>query len=182
MWREVNRKGVEMEIHSMDGAERIEVTNWPGGLLAYTDRGTKRLSWEFAPEVVRSTVGRALPEEHREVERIVLPVVAMSLSMGEFVGFDERNLPKTVECQNYFLERAGLDFRTAYDPALLAEAVGAGYLREEGIDHRPVYLPTYKGVRPMCDTRGEVLDYVFGLHSGIQMNPGHRRLPDWAGD
>lgn len=198
-----NRNGVEMEIYELaDGVERGVITNWPNEpFIFYTDPDTKKISREFVPEIIRSTIGKAFdrapgkmgefyqalrdrrPGGDIDIERVVQPVVGMATKFGEFGGFDADNYPKAVECINFYLERDGFDFRANDDPQHIARAVNDGYLRAVPMNGTTVYYPTRDSVRAMCDTYFEVLDYSIGLQTGVQFHgTANRRLPNWAGD
>ena len=71
---------------------------------------------------------------------------------------------------NWYLEHDGINFRTTYDPEQIGRAVSLGYLRTAEIEGTTVYFPTRDSVRAMCDTPFEKLDYMLGLHTGVQFH------------
>jgi hypothetical protein len=186
--RKENRSGVEIEIYELgDGVERGIITNWPvEPFVFYTDSGTKALTREFVPIIVGSTIGKAFDREpgklgaFREalhdrrpggdidIEQVVHPVVAMAAKFGEFGGFDAANYPKAVECINWYLEKDGIGFRTTDNPEHIRKAVDGNYLRTVPVDGTTAYFPTRDSVRAMCDTPFERMDYMLGLHTGVQ--------------
>ena len=201
--RKENRNGVEMEIYGLaDGVERGVVTNWPNDpFVFYTDSDARRISSEFVPEIIASTVGKAFDMEPGKlgefrhalkdrrpggdimIEQVVYPVVGMAAKFGEFGGFDAANYPKAVECMNFYLEQDGFEFRANDNPEQIARAVNDGYLRVVPMDGIIVYFPTRDSVRAMCDTRLEKIDYMLALHTGVQFHTtANRRLPYRASD
>jgi hypothetical protein len=185
-----NRNGLELRIHALEnGVHKVEVTNWTDtfGLTYYTDNGSKILTTNFIPGVVNDNayrygtagrynrIGTAFPQDEKEMERVVHPLVAISTNWDEFGGVSLDGHEKIVEWTNYFLGQITKDFRCDSDKEAIDRALEAGYLRTEKIEDQKVYFPTEKAVRSMCNRRSEDFIAVIASYTGLNLGIGHRR-------